>query len=166
MWQSSSLVEQLDKARRYTLTLIDSVPESQWFQFPHEGVTHVAWQVGHLAVVEYRLVLERRRGVRPGDEELLPEAFGQLFGKGSTPVVDPALSPSVTEIRRVLDNVHQKALSELVETSAEVFAEPVSAPHPMFSDKGAAVQWCAMHEMFHTGEIALLRRLLGHAPLR
>ena len=42
-------------SRRYTLGLLDGVPEAEWFRMPAEGVTHVAWQVGHLAMAEYRL---------------------------------------------------------------------------------------------------------------
>ena len=43
---------------------------AEWFRQPTEGVTHIAWQVGHLALAEYWLTLERIRGRRPDDLHL------------------------------------------------------------------------------------------------
>jgi hypothetical protein len=42
---------------------------------PPAGVTHVAWQIWHLAMAEFRLALERVRGPQPGDRDLISEAF-------------------------------------------------------------------------------------------
>jgi hypothetical protein len=60
-------------ARKYTLRFLDALPDADWFRMPPGGVTHVAWQVGHLAFAEYRLALERIRGPRPDDANLLSE---------------------------------------------------------------------------------------------
>ena len=54
-------IDQLEHVRPYTLRLLDSVNESEWFRMPPGGVTHIAWQAGHLAFAEYRLALERIR---------------------------------------------------------------------------------------------------------
>ncbi len=42
----------------------------------------IAWQVGHLAMAEYRLALERIRGPQPQDAGLISEEFLRLFDTG------------------------------------------------------------------------------------
>src|SRR5271157_4616314 len=76
------IIEQLGIARLQTESLLDGITPEDWFQQPTEGVTHVAWQVGHLASAEYHLLMERRRGRRPEDEELIPARFRSLFQRG------------------------------------------------------------------------------------
>jgi hypothetical protein len=43
---------------------------------------------------------------------------------------------------------------------------PLEQPRPLFKTKLGAIEWCAQHEFVHAGQIALLRRLMGKAPLR
>jgi hypothetical protein len=54
-------IEQLEFARKYSLRLLDHVKEEDWFGQPPGGVSHIGWQVGHLAFAEYRI---RRSGDR------------------------------------------------------------------------------------------------------
>ena|SRR6516162_1282572 len=42
-------VEQILFARNYTIRLLDQTPVTEWFRQPPDGVSHIAWQVGHLA---------------------------------------------------------------------------------------------------------------------
>ena len=62
-------IEQIAFARQYTLRLLGDLAGDDWFRIPPGGVTHVAWQVGHLAMAQYRLCLERVRGARPDEVE-------------------------------------------------------------------------------------------------
>jgi uncharacterized damage-inducible protein DinB len=120
-------VEAIRRAREYTNHLLGHIATEDWFRMPHEGVSHVAWQVGHLAYA-------------------------------------PTAYPTPAEIRQVFDSVHRRSLEETSALSDAVLAEPAS-PHARFSTKGGALTWCAEHEMLHAGQIGLLRRLLGQAPL-
>jgi hypothetical protein len=166
MWQPVELASLLKQSRAYTVSLLDAIDAADYFRQPAGIPTHVGWQVGHLAIAEYRLCLERLRGARPSDAEFLPADFLDLFGKGSTPVPDASRYPTPAQLRQVLDAVHAHTLAEVAGFPVSLFDEPVSAPHPMFTDKGGAVRWAAMHEMLHAGQIGLLRRLWGAVPLR
>jgi hypothetical protein len=157
---------QIKAARKYTEILIDAMEPGDWFRQPSEGVTHLAWQVGHLAIAQYRLALQRVRGTRAGDGNLIPEEYLKLFGKGSVPVADAGKYPSPEEIRGVFDGVHRQVLRELAELPEEVLDEPTEGQHPMFHTKCGALEWSAEHEFLHAGQIGLLRRLFGSAPLR
>lgn len=162
----SLAIQQIEFSRNYTLTLLNGVNEEDWFRQPTEDVTHLAWQVGHLAMAEYMLTMVRMRGKRPEDEELISKKFVRLFLKGSTPEADATKYPAPEEILRVFHAVHQQALAELPNTPAEELNVQVPEPHAVFDTKLGSLFFCASHEMLHAGQIGLLRRLLGKAPVR
>ncbi len=167
MSELQQLIRQIKVARLYTRDLLRTVDEEDWFREPAEGVSHIAWQVGHLAFAQYGLALRRIRGEQPEDEQLIPADFLAAYGRGSVP--DPARSRNlgVEGIRDVFDRVHRRVMQELPEYSEEYLAEPaIGQPHAMFSNKLGALQWCAQHEFLHAGQIGLLRRLFGSQPVR
>jgi len=156
---------QIRLARRYTVRLLETIDLAEWFRQPQEGVSHIAWQVGHLAMAQYRLALERIRGRQLADEELISDCFLIQFGRESVPDAAPVHNPSPASIRAVFDRVHDQVCRELVGLAEEVLDTPPLKPHPLFDTKLGALLWCAQHEMLHAGQIGLLRRLLGHPPL-
>jgi hypothetical protein len=158
-------IEQIGFARSYTNNLLDQTPAAEWFRLPPGGISHVAWQVGHLAMAEYRLALERIRGPKPQDAELISEHFLRLFGRESVPDADPARYPSQAEMRAVFDRVHEQALRELRGLDESELDQPVLKPHKLAKTKLWSLLWCAHHEMVHAGQIGLLRRQLGYPPL-
>jgi hypothetical protein len=158
-------IKQIVFARTYTVRLLDQTPEAEWFRQPPGGVTHIAWQVGHLAFAEYRMALERIRGQRPNDTDLISEEFLRLFGRDSLPDPDPAKYPSQAEILAVFNRVHEQVLRELRSLDESELDKPVLKPHPLVKTKLWALLWCAQHEAVHAGQIGLLRRQLGFAPL-
>jgi len=112
----SRLADALDRirfARAYTEQLLESIPSANWFHMPAEGVTHVAWQVGHLAIAQYRLCLAQLRCPIPDDETFFPLGFLDPFKRGSTPNPDPNAYPSAGVIRIVFNAVHEHVLQEL-----------------------------------------------------
>jgi uncharacterized damage-inducible protein DinB len=158
------LISQLRSARRYTEVLLETIDAADWFRRPAGCVTHVAWQVGHLAYAEYRLALERIRGEQSRDAELIPVEFRQRFQRGSVPDPDPSQAPTPAELRDVFDRVHRQALAELANLSEADLDVPLPAPHPQARNRRESLLWCGQHEMIHAGQIGLLRRLLGQAP--
>lgn len=158
-------IDQIVFARNYTVWLLDSVGEKDWFRRPAEGVTHVAWQVGHLAMAQYRMGMDRIRGPRPEDAALISEDFLRHFGRDSTPDPDPSKYPSPGEIRAVFDRVHRQLLRELPGLPESELDAPLVKTHSKVNTKLGALLWCGQHEMVHAGQIGLLRRLLGYPPL-
>lgn len=160
----AAAVRQIEFARSYSLRLIDNTPETDWFAMPG-GVSHVGWQVGHLAMAEYRLCLERTRGVRPEDEAVMPAAFLALFVRDTVPDPDASVYPSPGELRNALDRVHRQVLAELPALAEMGLSAPPMVSHSIARTKQELFWWCGRHEMLHAGQIGLLRRQLGHKPL-
>jgi hypothetical protein len=163
MSRIAGILDRLRFARTYTRWLLDATPEDQWFQMPG-GVTHVAYQVGHLAIAQFRLCLKRCRADQPDDNALLPLAYLDLFGK-LPPSPDVATYPPLTEIRATFDRVHERVLAEVPTFREPDLDLPPLVSHPKCQTRGECLDWAAAHEMLHAGQIGLLRRLLGHKPL-
>ncbi len=160
------IVKQICSTRKYTESLLDGLSPEDWFRMPTEGVTHIAWQVGHIAVAEYYLALQRIRGKRAEDSEIVSEESMGLFGKGSTPQAKTDAYPRPDAIRQMLHNVHRYVAEEVGNLPDAVLDESIDPPHPMFPTKLELLLFCPQHEMLHAGQIGLLRRLLGNEPLR
>jgi len=158
------LIDQIIFARGYTLRILDRIPASDWFAIPG-SVSHIAWQVGHLAMAEYRLALDRVRGPLPGDAALISDEFLNSFGRGSVAEPDPAKNPPVDKIRSVFDSVHQQTLAELRGMPNLDLDAPVIKPHSLYTTKAEILRWRSHHEMLHAGQIGLIRRLLGAKPI-
>ena len=158
--------QQIQFARNYTLSLLADIDPADWLRQPHEGLTHVAWQVGHLAMAQYGLCLFRMRGRSEDDSQLMSSQFRKKFSKGTTPDPDPRNNPSPTEIRDVFDRIHLRTMKELSHYDDAVLDEPVEEPFAVVATKLGGLHFCALHEMMHAGQIGLLRRLLGKPTIR
>jgi hypothetical protein len=163
MTRGQRAVESIHFARNYTLELIETIPGADWFKMPG-GITHVAWQVGHVAMAEYRLCLLRCRGQRPEDQALISEQFQARF-RGDTVDPDPAKYPSPPELRAVLDRVHEQTLAEVPTYTDVDLDAPMAMNHRYCKIKADCLVWAPHHELTHAGQIGLLRRLLGQKPI-
>lgn len=152
-------------AREYTLALLDTIPIADWFRVPPAGVSHVGWQVGHLATAQYRLCLARTRGPRSEDTVFMPEGFVRAFGATSAINPDPAAYPPANFVREVFDRVHQRVLAEVPTLDDAALNAPLEMPHRICRTKFDCLPWCGRHELVHAGQIGLLRRQLGFDPV-
>jgi hypothetical protein len=159
-------LKQIELARSYSLALLADIQEHEWFLRPGGAATHLAWQIGHIAMAEYGLALFRQRGRQPEDLELMSSTFRKQFSRGSTPEPDPAKNPPLAEIRATFDRVHEQVLRELPTFTAASLDEPCEMPTAGYPTKLGALLLCSHHELLHAGQIGLLRRLLGKAPIR
>jgi hypothetical protein len=156
-------LDQIDFARRYTRERIDTVPLVDWFTIPPNGVTNMAWQVGHLAFAEYRLCLERLRPRTAEDETLVSDAFVKVFGRDSDPRTLTGFAAG--EILEVFDRVHVRVMDEIARYPDADLDLPPLLPHALFNPRIAGLRYAPLHEMIHCGQIAMIRRMLGQKPI-
>lgn len=160
------LLAQMNWTREYSLQLIESVPHDLWYVQPEGLATHVAWQVGHLAVSQYGLMLFRQRGRSPGDLDLMPGWLRKQFGRGTVPMKSSDSVPSPHELLERLGKIHEQAIREVQQLQVEVLAEPTEMPYAAYPTKLGALLFCPLHESIHAGQIGILRRAHGLDPLR
>lgn len=159
-------IRQVEFARSYTKTLLDGIAMDDWFLVPSGSPTHLAWQVGHLAMAEYALTMLRIRGKEHEDEAWMPKAFFRQFQKGTVPTHAMADYPDIAQILKTFDEVHERALLELSRYHDEELSESLPAPYALFPTKLGSIFFSSSHEMIHAGQIGLIRRLLGKPPVR
>jgi hypothetical protein len=160
----SLAIERIRCARANTKQLMADFAPDEWFWHPSEFITHLAWQVGHLAYAQYCHCFWWIRGRRPEDGTLLPEAFIELFEMGSVPVAGAANYPPIEEIKQVFDAVFERTLIELPALTDEALDVPVHPSRPDRTKLGGLF-WNVEHEFLHAGQIGLLRRLMGKSPV-
>ena len=161
-----SAIEQIHFARQYTLELLSATPKSHWFLIPDGLQTNIAWQVGHLAVSQYGLLMFRIRGRDPEDLEIIPSRFRKAYSRQSTPSAIQDKQPSAEELLERLAEVHQRSLTEIATVTTEVLMEPVEMPYAAYPNKLGAILFCPLHEQIHAGQIGVIRRSLGLEPIR
>ncbi len=159
-------IGQIRFAREYTLSLLADIDSADWFRQPVTGISHIAWQVGHIAMAQYGLCLFRIRGRADIDTELMSSSFRKKFSKGTSPDPDPARNPSVEQIRGVFERVFEQSMIELPGVTEPTLDEPVDMPYTAVATKFGGLLFCSHHEMLHAGQIGLLRRQLGKIPVR
>lgn len=160
-------IKQIQFARSYTLSLLEGIEDREWFAMPSGAPSHLAWQVGHIAMAQYGLCLFRIRGRQEIDTELMSSSFRKLFSKSSIPDADAGKYPPPETIRGTFDRVYQQAIKELPSVDEALLADPVDMPYVEgYPNKLGALLFSSHHEMLHAGQIGLIRRLLGKAPVR
>ena len=150
--------------RKYTLRLLEGLSDEEWFWQPEAYPTHIAWQVGHIAMSHYGLTLFRIRGRETVDRALLPGKYRKLFLKGTRADAEPTAYPQPQELLEKLEQIRLQTFSELAGFAA-MLDEPTEAPHTSFGTKFGSLVFVADHEMLHAGQIGMLRRLMGKEPV-
>lgn len=163
MSQQQRLHRQLDQARQLSEKLLaDFHSPAEWTHQVHPAANHALWFAGHMANTDNFFLSI----LAPGRARKM-EAFTKLFGVGSVPVADPAAYPPAEEVLAVMRERRACLLALLDELSDEALSQPTPAGAPDFLPDFASVFETAIwHEGRHSGQLTLVRRSLGHPPLR
>ncbi len=161
------IVEQMTVTRQYSLAVLQHTDRARWFEMPGGAGTHIAWHVGHLVFAQYAHFAVMICPETPADREIIPrDRYFSLFAKGTTPQANAQLYPSADEIFGAFNCAHEhftRKASTLDESTLDL---PTLRPHQIARTRWDMALWWMKHEMLHTGQIALLRRMLGESPWR
>lgn len=152
------------KARSYVLRLTQDIPEEKWTLIPENNYSNLIWQYGHILASEYRLALLRVRGNSVGDSAFIPADFISTFAKGSQP--DSLIQYKVKDLIRIGGQLAEAIEKESSGWDEKYLSEKADGdPHPMFSTKMEALEYAALHDFLHCGQIGIIRRQLGFSSL-
>jgi uncharacterized damage-inducible protein DinB len=88
-----------------------------------------------------------------------------LFGRGA-PLAERDQYPSVKEILAAWDDVCRRVPEALQSATTETLSSAPPPDLPTFDGKlGGVIAFLGFHEAYHVGQVAYLRRWLGHGPL-
>ena len=162
----SHIRHSLVTARRMTESILNAFQtEDDWLFQLHSQTNHALWIVAHLGLADNLFASKFRPQVASK-----PEGWDRLFWFGSQLQTDRSVYPSSSEVLAYFRE-RRDALSRVVEEiSEEELAQPAPPPDDPGPFAGAPcigyiLLFCARHESFHAGQLAMNHRALGHPPL-
>lgn len=149
-------------SERSAMSLIEDLRNDSLAQ-PFDRANHALWTLGHLTVAE-GLVPTVLFG------EASPVAhWEKLFAPGTQPSASAADYPPFDEVLATFKKLRVRNLQILEELGEEGLSQPSKQPWPgleeLQSTAGKALLLIALHQMFHGGQMADVRRALGRAPI-
>ena len=129
-----------------------------------EGVMDIAWQVGHLAMAQYRLAIDNVlvSGHRPTDDALISPEFLKQLGKDSIPRSRSGKEPSPRPSAECSPTPFlTKRSTRSPKLPTRSGTPELLRPHSLFNTKLGSILWCSRHEMVHAGQIGLLAKVTG-----
>ncbi len=160
------ILEQSELTRNTTLKLLREIPGEEWYKNQKGIGSSIAWQVGHLVISEFYHAIAVVTGFNKKVAEHIPlRKYSEQFTIGTKVSDDWEFKPTPSEFLKDLDFVHNVAIEDmktLSEYDLNSKLEPTKFPHPTAEIKHEALSWNYMHEMYHCGQIGILKRELGH----
>lgn len=128
--------------------------DADWRARPAEGANHAHWLLGHLAA-------SRRDAARLLGGELDTAPWERHFGRGAGPG-GPADDVPVELLRQAYVDAGRTLRDLVVGLSDEQLETKIGRPFPDGRDTWrGALYFLYMHEVYHIGQIGLIRRLRG-----
>jgi hypothetical protein len=145
--------------------ILTDIPDDRMLFRPTPESNPALWILGHLAASA------DSAAARMGAEPRFPKAFAPLFQRSSDPATLAATPnlPSRVELMSILTSAHEQIASRLPKVPAEALAQPHGVPFladsPAKTVGDVLVHLLTTHLGFHTAQLSLIRRQLGHKPL-
>lgn len=157
--------ERVKRALQHTRGFTDRVlgefaMAEDWIRRPAEGGNHALWIAGHLGYATNGFIgwVDPSRKVERDD-------YVTLFGKGSVPQDELSAYPPPGDVQAFLSERGTVLLELLDQCTDADLARPVSQGPAFMDDVGAVFQMAIWHESLHSGQLAVIHRMLGHLPI-
>ncbi|MEM8899777.1 MAG: DinB family protein, partial [Bacteroidota bacterium] len=143
--------------------LIGGVPEELWHTIPEGMGTHLAWQVGHLALSCYYHSVMVITGHQPEVlQKVAVKEYNDYYNTAQPVKSVHVHSPAeLLHAMAVMEETSLNIIAEMTEESLEEELFDLGFPHPVANTKWEAIDWNIKHYMYHCGQIGMLRRALG-----
>jgi hypothetical protein len=119
----------------------------------------IAWQLGHIACVEDEVA-----GLFTTEEQagaLVVPALHRVCATGSPAPASSTEFPTLDELWSLLEQTHARLLGVLADADVSDLDRKPRRANPYFHSLGQGIYEAALHENYHVGEIAALRKVLG-----
>lgn len=141
---------------------LDDLTPEHFAHQPMPGVNSAAWVVGHLALTDRRMLVNRL-GVT--DLPPLPAGFEERFATTRAAAGTQADLGDPAELVALFDAHRSRLIGAVRAAPTDVLNRPLDAPHPLFATVGEAAGFMAVHTAMHLGQVTVIRRSLGYPPV-
>jgi hypothetical protein len=143
-------------------TTLADFTDAEMLARPAPGANHAAWQLGHLAASEAKMVAESS-GMPP---TALPPGFAEKFSKDAAGSDDASRFPRKSELLDVFTKVRQRSIEWVNALKPEQLSDP--SPERLRNFVPTLGQLAIMnceHAAMHVGQFQVIRRKLGKPVL-
>lgn len=141
--------------------LSDFHTPEQWTKQVQSQCNHALWFAGHMAHTDNFMVT-----ILDSSKARKVEGFAEKFGTGSVPSPRPEDYPPPEEVVAAMRERREALLGILKNLSDEELAQPTPKGTPEFiPDYGAIFETVIWHEGLHSGQLTVLRKVLGLPPV-
>ena len=156
MRTKEALIGIVDDARGWLKGWTDGFSDAEARDSKGMLVNPVAWHMGHVACTQDDVI--RLFGDGTGET---PDALRAICGVGAPAPTKATKYPPVAELWSHLDRTHAR-LKKMVETASEKDLDRAPRePSDFFKSLGQAAYEISLHETYHVGAIATLRKAHG-----
>jgi hypothetical protein len=153
-----AIVSNLQSSRYVMSRYLEDLTSEDLFVRPHSDAHHVAWQLGHLILSECQMV----RAVRPESASDLPAEFIAKHDKANAGKSQLSDFYPKDVYLSLMDKVRRATLEALEHISQQDLSKPGPEAMRSYAPKvGSVFLAIANHEMMHSGQFAVVRRVLG-----
>jgi uncharacterized damage-inducible protein DinB len=151
----------LGASRQAITIMFEGIPPEQFTHQPCEGANHAMWIMGHLASVDdYFLAKLAGRPDSRFDE------VKRTFFMRSKPQPSLDSYPPLAEVRAHFDDARRRFLDWVGTFDDEGLAAPLPDPFSNFMPTYVGLfGHLAWHEGMHAGQLSVVRKSLGIAPV-
>jgi uncharacterized damage-inducible protein DinB len=135
---------------------LEGLTHEQLWQAPTDRNNAMLWIAGH--VVQTRAMVLKMLG------EPVDTGWGAVFDRGAT-IGDADQYPSRDEIERVMRDVSPRLQAKLAALDDEQLAGPATMPLPSAKTVADQLAFFALHDTYHVGQMAYVRKALGYPAL-
>jgi uncharacterized damage-inducible protein DinB len=142
--------------------LFTAVPADQFLHQPCPGANHALWTLGHLATVNQYFLK-----TLAGRDGALFEKYKAMFFAKSQPSPDGANYPPIDVLRDYFQSSRAAFRGWVQSLSDEQLAGPPPEEFKKFAPTlGNVLMRLLWHEGMHYGQLTVIRKSLGLAPVR
>ncbi|MCH2117364.1 MAG: DinB family protein [Pirellulales bacterium] len=156
----------LQKSRNLAERLLDDFKTREdWLFQPHSKANHALWITAHIALADNQF-----GAVFRPDSARKPDGWDEWFWFGSQLREDTGVYPDHEEVYAYYQNRRETLLEVLDELTVDELSGPApeaagQGPLAGAPSMGFAFFFIAYHEGVHTGQLTVVHRALGNAPL-
>lgn len=146
---------------QYLLTRsLDGLDQADSLRSPEAGGNCINWVLGHLLSTRDAFLK------RLGQEAVLGAEAGERYRQGASAIAADEAVTDIESLRSVLDASHQAMVAGLdaMDPARLADPEPNSPLNNPDETLGSLLAALVFHEIYHTGQIGILRRVIGKGP--
>ncbi|GGA70025.1 DinB family protein [Ornithinibacillus halotolerans] len=151
------LFKQMKFIRYRTIAQLDATTEEIADEIPTGFNNNLRWNFGHVIISQENIITYFL-----GEKGILPDSYTTLFNRGTTPRDWNQEVPTLTALRKALEEQYDRMVALCSGKVSELGANPlIFGPEYQFKTLGEAIGFTNFHESVHQGNINSLKLALG-----